>query len=137
MASAELNKLLESLKKTTSENNIPYMYVDTRKKVTVGVGHNLTAHKDMQTLQFKVKRLSRYPVRGGDIGVSITTNKILGRGATKIEIKNEYDFLIKNHGLGKYLPTQLRKYTTLELSSQTVEYLFIKDRDKAIIQAKK
>lgn len=77
--SPKLLKLLEVLKKPSSENNIPYMYVDTVGKVTVGVGHNLDAHKDMLTLAFIVKRLTRHHVKGGDTGIA----KVLGRAATK------------------------------------------------------
>jgi len=65
------------------------MYVDTVGKVTVGVGHNLTAHKDKHKLPFKVKRLTRHPVKGGDTGIAITKKKTKGRAATKAEISND------------------------------------------------
>ncbi len=134
--SAQLLKLLESLKKPSSENNIPYMYVDSVGKITVGVGHNLTAHRDMLSLPFKVKRFKRYPVRGGHTGIAITKNKTLNRTATHTEIKNDYNFLIKFKRLGKYLPTQLRKYTTLELLPSAVNTLFKKDLNNAIAIAR-
>lgn len=135
--SPKLLKLLEVLKKPSSENNIPYMYVDTVGKVTVGVGHNLDAHKDMLSLAFIVKRLTRYPVKGGDSGVAILSNKVLDRVATKDEIQNDYDFIKKHKGLGKYNPENLRKYTTLELSVETVNTVFKKDLNIAVAIAKR
>ena len=134
--SAKLLKLLETLKKSSSENNIPYMYADSVGKITVGVGHNLTAHKDMLTLQFRVRRFERHPVKGGDTGIAITSQKVVGRLATQTEIKNDFDYLTKHNGLKIYLPTQLRKYTTLELLPAAVEALFKKDRERAIAIAR-
>ncbi|GAA3934354.1 hypothetical protein [Litoribacillus peritrichatus] len=135
--SPKLFQLLETLKKPTSENNIPYMYVDTVGKVTVGVGHNLDAHKDMLTLPFMVKRFSRYPVKGGDTGIAINTNKILGRAATQDEIKNDYNFIKQHKGLGKYNPENLSKYTTLELPVAAIDSLFKKDLSIALAMAKR
>ncbi|GLQ32400.1 hypothetical protein [Litoribrevibacter albus] len=135
--SHKLFQLLEILKKPTSENNIPYMYIDTVGKVTVGVGHNLDAHKDMLTLPFMVKRFARHPVKGGDTGIAITTNKVLGRAATQDEIKNDYNFITKHKGLGKYNPENLSKYTTLELSVAAIDALFKKDLNIALAVAKR
>jgi hypothetical protein len=39
--SSDLKALLQTLKGTDFENNIPYMYLDSEGNVTVGVGHKL------------------------------------------------------------------------------------------------
>lgn len=131
--SIELGKLLETLKKPTSENFIPYMYIDTSAKVTVGVGHNLDAHKDKLTLPFKVARFTRHPVKGGDTGIPIAKDKrTVGRAATVDEINNDYNFLKKHKGLGKYFPENLEKYTTLELQKSTINQIFKKDLNIAV-----
>ena len=91
------------------------MYVDTTGNVTVGVGHNLTAHGDCQSLPFVVKRLERKAVLGGDRGTPIGPPLTIGRPATVTEKRNDYDFLTSHTGLGKYAPEQLAAYTTLEL----------------------
>jgi hypothetical protein len=57
------------------EKNIPFMYVDTTRNVTVGVGHNLTFHNDVATLPFVIKRFDKHAVIGGDKGVSIAADR--------------------------------------------------------------
>ena len=134
LLAAHVNKLKE-----LEGGSIPYMYVDSEGKVTVGVGHNLTAHKDHKQLPFKVRRFERHPVKGGDRGVPITKNKRLGRAATQQEIQNDYDFLIKHKGLGKYNVKYgtLRKYTTLELEPTAIDSLFKTDLNSAISKVKR
>ena len=69
--SADLMKYLELLKGPLFEHTIPYMYVDSEQRITVGVGHNLSAHKDVLQLAFVVKRFVRHSVKGGDVGTPI------------------------------------------------------------------
>jgi hypothetical protein len=130
-----LNYLVK-LKGPDFENNIPYMYIDTSAKVTVGVGHNLTAHQDHLTLPFVVARFERKKVIGGDQGTPIPKTRTAGTAATKDEIKNDFDFLIKHKGLGKYTPENLAPYTTVELPSATIDEIFLKDVTSAIATAK-
>jgi GH24 family phage-related lysozyme (muramidase) len=108
------------------------MYVDTVGKVTVGIGHNLTAHADLLSLNFVVKRLTRKKVKGGATGTPVGDPKKIGRGATADEKKNDYNFLRENTGLGKYGPHQLAEYTTLEMSGDDILKLFEKDLQEAI-----
>jgi hypothetical protein len=115
------------------------MYVDTVGKVTVGVGHNLSAHKDQQRLAFVVKRFERKPVLGGDKGTSILPIKRqLDRRASADEIQADFDFLQRNPGLGKFHASQstMAAYTTLELTPAEVTRVFEADRDRAIRVAK-
>ena len=128
---------LVKLKGKDFENNIPYMYIDTSAKVTVGVGHNLTAHKDHLSLPFVVKRFERKKVISGDQGVPIPKTRPVDAAATKVEIQNDFDFLVKNKGLGKYTPENLAPYTTVELTSATIDAIFLKDCENAIKTAKK
>ncbi|WP_143169375.1 hypothetical protein [Vibrio quintilis] len=125
--SPKLLQLLQVLKKSSFENNIPYMYVDSVGKITVGVGHNLDAYKDKLELKFVVKRLTRHHVRGGDTGISVKDKTCLGKAATADQINNDYNFLTKHIGLKKYNPENLRKYTTLELSQDSIDKLFLAD----------
>jgi len=133
----DLQQLLDNLKGAQFENNIAYMYVDTVGDITVGVGHNLDAHGDALQLPFIVKRLKRHHVIGGDVGVPISSNPVIGRPATAPEIQNDYDFLNKNRGLKKYFPQNLEKYTTLELLPAKVDQLFKTDLDVAIAVCRK
>ena len=130
--SAELQELLNNLKGSQFENNIAYMYVDSVGKITVGVGHNLTAQGDVLSLPFVVKRYERHSVLGGDKGVPIAKDSKLDRPATTAEIQNDYDFLKKHSGLKKYGPEQLQKYTTLELGADAIQELFVGDLKIAI-----
>src|SRR3954452_24177539 len=101
MADADLKIYLDKIKQL--EKPVAYMYVDSTGNVTVGAGHNLTAHKDHKTLPFNTtSRFGRHKVLGGDTGIAITKNKFVGRAATPEEIQNDFDFLTKNKGLGKY-----------------------------------
>jgi GH24 family phage-related lysozyme (muramidase) len=127
-----LRQLLDNLKRAQFENNVAYMYVDTVGENTVGVGHNLTAHGDALKLPFIVKRFERHAVIGGDVGVPISSDKVIGRRASIAEIQNDFDFLKKHSGLGKYSPEHLQKYTTLELPSADIDQLFTKDLDVAV-----
>ncbi|HEX3445986.1 MAG TPA: hypothetical protein VHS80_14810 [Chthoniobacterales bacterium] len=120
----KLRSLLNVLKGPMFEKNIPYMYVDTEGKVTVGVGHNLSAHRDVLQLPFIVARFERHPVIGGDRGIPVNHNKGPGRPATTAEKQNDFDFLTKHKGLGHYAPEQLAKYTTLELRQHDIDRLF-------------
>jgi GH24 family phage-related lysozyme (muramidase) len=129
---AALGQLLNTLKGPQFEKNIPYMYVDTVGDVTVGVGHDLDANNDVLKLPFMVKRFERHAVLGGDVGVSIFSNKVLNRTASQSEIQNDYDFLKKHTGLGKFLAEQLQKYTTLELTTVAIDQLFLKDLKIAV-----
>lgn len=133
LSTAHVNKIKEF------ELTVPYMYVDTTGNVTVGTGHNLTAHQDHKRLSFKVRRLERHAVKGGDTGVAITNNTKLGRAATQQEIQNDYDFLLKHKGLGKYSVKQgtMRKYTTLELERTAIDKVFATDLASAISKVKK
>lgn len=133
--------------------NIPYMYVDTAtaKQITVGVGHNLTSHREGADVEgylkkdqrFVVKRLSRTSVVGSDPGdgghiKSITDPTMdakeneLGRIATPGEIQSDYDFLAKHTALGSATLVNKRKYTTLELNDGIGEDLFKLDLSEAI-----
>ena len=125
-----LKPFLETLKKTEFEDNIPYMYVDTVGKITVGVGHNLSFHKDQKTLQFVIRRFERHRVIGGDVGVPIRHERV-GK-ATSEEIQNDFDFLTLHPGLGNYHASQLQKYTTVELGQSDIDRLFWIDVDRAI-----
>jgi len=128
----QLRGFLNELKGPNFEKNIPYMYVDTTGNVTVGIGHNLTSHGDYQTLDFMVKRLTRKAVIGGDMGIPITIPMTIGRAATEAEKKNDYEFLMKHTGLGKFAAEQLADYTTLELKSESIDQIFEKDLQDAI-----
>jgi GH24 family phage-related lysozyme (muramidase) len=133
----QLRQLLNALKGSQFEKNIPYMYVDTVGDVTVGVGHDLDANNDTLTLAFLVKRFERHPVIGGDKGESIAEKKAVGRVATQTEIQNDYDFLKKHSALGKYAAEQVQKYTTVELAPATVDQLFEKDLNVALAVAQR
>ena len=79
MADAALKSYLDQIEQL--ETPVGYMYVDSTGNVTVGAGHNLTAHKDHKSLPFKTtSRFQRHAVKGGDTGVPITVNKIRGQG---------------------------------------------------------
>ena len=129
---------LVKLKGPDFEDNIPYMYVDSDGKVTVGVGHNLTAHKDQQSLPFKIKRYERKKVISGDQGIPIPKTRPEGAVATKVEIQNDFDFLTRNNGLKKNLPSNpnMKLYATVELDSTTIDEIFLKDLATAIKKAK-
>jgi hypothetical protein len=133
------NPNLNKLKDPTFENNIPYMYVDSEGKITVGVGHNLSAHQDQQDLPFKVQRFERHSVKGGDTGVAITNDKMVGRAATKDEIRNDFDFLKKHSALGNYTVAsgKLQKYTTVELDQPDIDALFLEDLDDSLGEVRK
>jgi GH24 family phage-related lysozyme (muramidase) len=134
--SSDLQQLLNNLKRPDFEGNVPWMYVDTVGKVTVGVGHNVSAHKDLLALPFLVKRFMRHHVIGGDVGKPIVENKAVDRPATAAEKQNDYDFLVKHKGLGNYLPTQLQRYTTLELQSTVIDRIFADDLAVAVAVAR-
>lgn len=104
------------------------MYVDTTGNVTVGVGHNLTAHRnDLNALTFTVKRLQRKKVVGGDMGIAVASPERLECPATYQEVLNDYNFLIAHTGLGTYSARKLMEYTTVELSSTQIDRLFERD----------
>ncbi len=128
----ELRAYVDKLKGDDFEMNIPFMYMDSTGNVTVGVGHNITSHQDITLLTFTVKRLTRKAVKGGDVGLPIMVPKTLNRPATLVEKKNDYDFLKKHSGLGKFKPKGLAAYTTLEMSSMNINKLFDKDLQDAI-----
>ena len=133
MVDASLKSYLDKIKQL--EKPVGYMYVDSTGNVTVGAGHNLTAHMDHKSLPFKTtSRFARHAVRDGDTGIAITLNKVAGRPATSVEIQNDFDFLTKHKGLGKYTVESglLQKYTTLELGPDAIEALFQKDIQKAV-----
>jgi hypothetical protein len=113
------------------EHPIPYMYVDSTGHVTVGVGHNLTAHRDHKSLPFKTtSRFERHAVIGGDKGIPIAKDKQQpGRDATEDEKQNDFDFLTRHPKLGEHsvLSGRLKKYTTLELEQADIDSLFQKD----------
>jgi GH24 family phage-related lysozyme (muramidase) len=126
--SPALMRYLNELKGPHFEKTIAYMYVDTVGAVTVGVGHNLTASKDQGRLPFVVKRFERKPVLGGNRGVAIATaSRVIDRPASAAEIENDYMFLAKNTGLGKFDAEQLAAYTTLELQDRAIDALFAAD----------
>jgi GH24 family phage-related lysozyme (muramidase) len=135
LVSLELKSYLAKLKGALFEKTIPYMYLDTEGKVTVGVGHNITDNNDLDQLIFFVRRLTRHHVIGGDTGVPLSKDR-LGQQATEAEKKNDSDFLSKHKGLGKYAPEHLAKYTTLEMPSGEIEKLFESDLKKAIGKAR-
>jgi GH24 family phage-related lysozyme (muramidase) len=134
--SAPLRCYLNQLKGPQFEKNIPYMYVDTTGNVTVGVGHNITSHSDYQSLVFVVKRTGRKAVLGGDKGLPVSMPQTIGRIATTAEKKNDYDFLRKHSGLGKYAAEQVAAYTTLEMNQQEIDRVFEKDLQDAIAVAR-
>src|SRR5438105_12589402 len=85
------------------EDSAPFMYVDSTGNVTVGSGHNLTALQDHTKLPFKTTdRFERKATADGDKGVPITVKKEAGRNASPEEIQNDYNFLNKHKGLGKF-----------------------------------
>jgi GH24 family phage-related lysozyme (muramidase) len=128
----EVRRLLEKLKDPLFEDCIPYMYVDSVGKITVGVGHNLTSHKDQTKLPFIVRRFERHSVIGGDAGIPIKTAKVIGRKATPDEIQNDFDFLTKHQGLSKYHASQkIERYTTVELKDDDIQEMFKMDCDEA------
>lgn len=129
-----MNTYLNKLKQASFENNVPYMYVDSTKNITVGVGHNLTRAQDQTSLPFKVKRFERHAVKGGDTGQPISTNQVLNRMAQPDEIQNDYDFLNKHKALGQYTVDsgKLQKYTTVELDQDDIDSLFQDDLNDAI-----
>lgn len=135
--SPALRTFLNELRTPDFEDDIPYMYVDSEGKITVGVGHNLSAHRDVLKLKFITKRRTRKAVKGGDQGVPLDAKRGLEMTASTAEIQNDYDFLVKNNGLRKYLPTQLEAYTTLELPASDIDSLFDSDLAGAIAAAKK
>jgi GH24 family phage-related lysozyme (muramidase) len=130
--SNQLRSYLDQLKGPQFEKNIPHMYVDTTGNVTVGVGHNLTAHDDCQSLKFYVKRLERKAVLGGDKGEPVGKPHTIDRVATPPEKQNDYDFLEEHTGLGKYAPEHLAAYTTLEMEQGDINGLFEADLQAAI-----
>jgi hypothetical protein len=128
--------LLQTLKGTDFENNIPYMYLDSEGNVTVGVGHKLATHDDATKLSFKINsetdpetktmpRRKRHAVIGGDRGPDLAKDRQAGYMATDAEIINDFDFLTGHEGLKKYFPPNLRPYTTLVLDDDDVDDLFI------------
>jgi hypothetical protein len=52
----------------------------------VGVGHDISAHHDLWSLPSKVARVERHKVIGGDQGIPIKENRILGRPATAFNV---------------------------------------------------
>jgi hypothetical protein len=131
----ELLAELEKLKGPFFEKNIPFMYVDTTKNVTVGVGHNLTFHKDVKKLEFVIKRYERHAVLGGDMGTSIVLGRrSIGREATEEEKQNDFDFLSRHPRLGEHAPDNghMARYTTLELPQTAINTLFESDLISAL-----
>ena len=126
-----LNQYLSELKDSAFENDIPYLYLDSEGNLTVGVGHNVNSHGDLLDLPFVVKRFERKAVKGGDKGKPIAENKVLNRKAREAEIQNDADFLKKHSGLKKYLPEYLQDYTTLELTDDGIQDLFVSDLNDA------
>ncbi len=124
------------------EKSIPYMYVDSQNKVTVGAGHNLTSHKDHKDLKFKIKRHERHQVLGGDVGIPIPKERPIDAPALPTEIQNDFAFLTAHAGskqgeaLSKYVATQsgdpMRKFTTVELDQTEIDGIFWKDMVDAI-----
>lgn len=138
--SNSLNALLDNLRSPDWEGTIPYMYVDTAGKVTVGVGHNLTDNNDLSSIKFYVRRLFRKKTGSGDAGTPIfqTPHHVrLHQVATDQEKRNDYAFLAKHVGLGQYAPHQLGLYTTVEMEKAEIDRVFVKDRDRAIATAKR
>ncbi|MBU0699822.1 hypothetical protein KKE26_00760 [bacterium] len=83
------------------EGNAPYMYLDSKGNVTVGVGHLISSQKEAQKLDF-------------------FTNEGNNR-ATEKQIKEEYEIvkkLSKSRGLFYY-----RKYTKLHLKGSSIDTL--------------
>ncbi len=133
MISQAVRNLLELLKSSQFESCVPFMYMDSEGNVTVGVGHNLSAHYDAQNLKFVVKRFERQAVKGGDQGIPIALDaRKVDRAATPEEIKNDFDFLASHPGLSKYADmTKMGKYTTVELTEAAINVAFSKDLDDA------
>ncbi|WP_284619241.1 hypothetical protein [Aquabacterium humicola] len=138
LISSALMRYLNELKGPQFEKTIPYMYVDTVKAVTVGVGHNLKMHQDQAELPFVIKRFERKAVLGGDRGIPIAaTRRVIGLRATPAEIANDYAFLDKHTGLGKFGPEQLAAYTTLELEAAAIDAIFAADLQAHLAIAKR
>lgn len=127
----ELTPYLEKIK--FFEQPIPWMYSDSVGKITVGAGHNVTAHNDYLTLDFAVKRFERQ-AKGGDAGVAISKDaRKVDRTASKSEIQNDFDFLTKHSGEMKKLAAKYQqKFTTLELRAAKIDSLFRRDASDAI-----
>jgi GH24 family phage-related lysozyme (muramidase) len=127
-----LRKMADVLRTDNFEKTIPYLYLDSRGILTVGVGHNLDDNPtpDPLSLIFTVARLERKKVASGDQGISIADKARLGMSATRAEIQNDLDFLKRNVGLKKYFPGNLRDYTTLDLTSLEISSLFDRDLSK-------
>jgi len=128
----QLRKMTDILSSNNFEQTIPYLYLDSRGILTVGVGHNLKAAPvpNVLSLSFVVKRLERH-VRNGDAGVPITDNPVIGRAATRQEIQNDIDFLKRHSELKHTAPRYLAKYTTVELTQRQIGSLFDQDREYA------
>ena len=150
----ELRMYLEILKSQDFERNVAYMYVDSQNQITVGVGHNITAHRDLDQLTFIVRvddsdpiklghgRVTREHVRGGNRGKPVENyEQRKGKLATAAEKQNDYDFLLAHagglpgEGLSQYLPdppVKMKKYTTLDMPPDDVQTLFESDLNDSI-----
>jgi hypothetical protein len=83
--SAALKTLLEIEKGPHFEKNITYMYVDTEGLITVGWGKIFLLTMTCGPCNSKSRGFERHKVIGGDQGIPIKENRILGRPATAVE----------------------------------------------------
>jgi hypothetical protein len=99
---------------TKDEGNIPYMYLDTKMLITVGIGNLIDPVSQALTLpfQFKANNAAGAPV---------------GRAATRQEIEKEW-LSLKNHAsktmLARNGHTSCARLTSLELTAATRQRLF-------------
>lgn len=127
---------LQILRTPDFENEIPYMYVDTKAKITVGVGHNITdngGRAALVTLQFwQARQMRKSPKHSG--GGTPIPNEAFREGniATFEQKRNDYDFLLANTGLRRYPPENLEEYTTVEMDNRTISSLFETDLQRSL-----
>src|ERR1700693_1637056 len=114
--SARLQEKLDMLENPSFENNIPFMYVDSSAKVTVGVGHNLTdiSTADRKTFftkrKFMVCRLVRAldhlatAAHGRVKNIPVPKVDRMGQPANEAEIQADFDYLTLLPGLKSISP---------------------------------
>jgi hypothetical protein len=99
---------------TNDEGNIPYMYLDTKLLVTIGIGNLIDPISQALTLPFQFK-------------VNNAIGAPAGRAATRQEIEKEW-LSLKNHpnksALARTGHTSCARITSLELTVGTRQRLF-------------
>ena len=149
--SARLQEKLDMLENPSFENNIPFMYVDSSAKVTVGVGHNLTdiSTADRKTFFTKRKFMVRRLVRALDHLATAAQGRVknipvpkvdrMGQPANEAEIQADFDYLTLLPGLKSISPITSRQnmliQTTVEMDAAVIREVFVEDLKKFKKQA--